>query len=91
MQLLMTIRILMVDDDADLANFSKVLLERQSITCDIAPSGEDGLTMLSNGNYDACLLDFDLPGMNGLQVLSEIHKICACVKWKATFGSNVST
>ena len=37
-------------------------------------SGERGLSAVADARYDAILLDVELPGMDGLQVLSELER-----------------
>lgn len=72
-------RILIVDDDLDiLANLSDILSELgyEIIT---AASGQEALEKLSEldsgegGRLDLCLLDFKMPGMDGVELLEKIH------------------
>ncbi len=73
-------RILIVDDDLDiLANLSDILSELgyEIIT---AASGQEALEKLSeldsseSGRLDLCLLDFKMPGMDGVELLEKIHE-----------------
>lgn len=39
-----------------------------------AGSGEEGLVLVASASLDLVLLDYDIPGMNGVEILSEIRK-----------------
>ena len=71
-------RILIVDDDLDiLANLSDILSE---LGYDIitAASGQQALEKLDEADegqrLDLCLLDFKMPGMDGVELLEKIHE-----------------
>ena len=71
-------RILIVDDDLDiLANLSDILSE---LGYDIitAASGQQALEKLDEVDegqrLDLCLLDFKMPGMDGVELLEKIHE-----------------
>ena len=73
-------RILIVDDDLDiLANLSDILTE---LGYDIitAASGQEALERLGDVDaedvqqLDLCLLDFKMPGMDGVELLEKIHE-----------------
>ncbi len=73
-------RILIVDDDADIvANLSDILTDL-GFRIDTALSGEAALEMVKeccgNGHccYDVCLLDFKMPGMDGVELLQRFQK-----------------
>jgi signal transduction histidine kinase len=67
------IRILYVEDDEGLARLLQKRMDRLGFTVDIAMTGEDALQKLSEaGTYDAILLDYTLPSMNGMDVLKRI-------------------
>lgn len=65
-------RILYVEDDEGLARLLQKRMERLGFSVDIAPTGEAALQILSAQNYDAILLDYTLPAMNGVDVLKRI-------------------
>ena len=62
-------RILYVEDDEALARLLQKRMQRQRFTIDIALSAEDGLKRLNVERYDLVLLDYNLPGMSGLEML----------------------
>lgn len=73
-------RILIVDDDRDiLANLSDILAD-EGYETETAPSGEDAIELVSRAcaeagrsAYDLCLLDFNMPGMDGVELFQRIQ------------------
>jgi len=62
-------RILVVEDEGDLAESLKYNLERQGgYTVTVAATGEAGLTLAREKEFDLILLDVMLPGMDGYEV-----------------------
>lgn len=66
-------RILIVEDDAHIAEGLKLNLSLQGYETDIAPSGTEGLRLWKQGNPDLIVLDIMLPGLDGLSVLRHIR------------------
>lgn len=62
-------RILLVEDDKDLCKALCQVMENAGFTLDVCHDGEDGLALLLEGYYSACVLDRMLPGMDGLTLL----------------------
>jgi CheY-like chemotaxis protein len=73
------IRILVVDDDADILIGTARLLEKAGYTVDRASSGEDALQAAQIHRPDLMLLDHDLPGINGVEVCRRIKRDPALV------------
>ena len=69
----MTMNILIIDDEPDLLERLKSVLTGEHYTVETAGDGRSGLVKIWNDSYDLILLDIMLPGMNGLEVLSEIR------------------
>jgi heavy metal response regulator len=67
-------RILVVEDEAKMADFIKRGLEEEGSAVDVSPDGPDGLHRASMGNYDLILLDITLPGMDGLEVCRKLRE-----------------
>lgn len=67
------IRILHVDDNEDYLDLLGVRLplEDEGITIDKAKSAKTALSLLSKNDYDCVLVDYEMPGMNGLELLNE--------------------
>lgn len=69
-----TIHILHVDDDTDFAELSALFLERQSESFEVVSehSAADGITRLSNENFDCIVSDYQMPGRSGLEFFDKI-------------------
>ncbi|MDR0313150.1 MAG: response regulator [Treponema sp.] len=62
-------RILVVDDDADTLAFIKKITMEFGAVCDTASSGEEALEIVEQGRtYDIYLLDWKLPGIDGIEL-----------------------
>ena len=66
--------ILIIEDEAILAKNVRTYLQRQGYEARVAPSAEAGLTALDEFSPDAVLVDYNLPGMNGLALLAELKR-----------------
>jgi len=67
-------RILLVEDEKDLAAIIKQGFTEQGYVVDVANDGEEGLYMAENFPVDAIVLDIMLPLMDGLEVLKRLRK-----------------
>ena|ERR1700730_6625981 len=65
-----TMKILVVADDKQLAATVKRALEQEGYAVDIALTGTDGRWLATEQEYDAIVLDVMLPGLNG-------YRLCA--------------
>ncbi len=66
-------RILVVEDDRDLARYLEIALTHEGHTVTVARDGEEGLSYGSSGQ-DLILLDVMLPGISGLDVLQGLRR-----------------
>lgn len=66
-------RILVVEDEANIAEYLRRSLCAEGFTVDVATTGDEGLTRALEGCYDAITLDIMLPGMNGYDVCRSIR------------------
>lgn len=64
---------LLVEDDLDLAAAIVDYFELENIQCDHASNGVAGLNLIKSNQYDAIILDLNLPKMNGLQVCEQLR------------------
>lgn len=67
------VKVLLIDDDVELAELMHVVLAKYSIDLDTAHTPEAGLKALESDQYDIALLDIMLPQVNGLQVCRQIR------------------
>lgn len=67
-------RILIVDDEPDIALILKLHLEDAGYRTISAPDGEQALAILAQGGIDLVLLDFRMPRMGGVEVLRRIRE-----------------
>ena len=69
----MTRRVLMVEDDRDIARLVELHLRDLNCGVDLAGSGEEGLRLAADDGYDLVILDLMLPGVDGLEVCRRIR------------------
>jgi CheY-like chemotaxis protein len=68
-------RVLWVDDEIDLLESHRIVLEGKGFKITPVASGEDALVEIEKSTYDLVLLDEMMPGMDGLTTLEEIKRI----------------
>ncbi len=61
-------RILIVEDDVDIANVLSLHLRDERYEVVHSADGNEGLRLLEQGNWDALILDLMLPGVDGLEI-----------------------
>lgn len=66
-------RVLLVEDDADLGEAVRVALKPEGYTVDWVQDGASALHALSHESFEVAILDLGLPGMDGLQVLARLR------------------
>lgn len=67
-------RILVIEDEVQLADAVSEILKRNKYFVDTVYDGADGLDYALTGVYDCILLDVMLPKMNGFEVLSNLRQ-----------------
>ncbi len=67
-------RILIAEDEVELAKGLKFLLEKNKFSVDVAHDGEEALERLRGSEYDVVVLDIMMPKISGLDVLCHIRK-----------------
>lgn len=67
-------RILIADDEDNLRNLYKQILEAENYIVDTAENGEVALPMLLDGGYDLVLLDVRMPKMDGLSTVKNLKQ-----------------
>lgn len=68
------IKILLIEDDIELAQLLEVSLAAEQIDVKLAFTPLDGLTALQNETFDALVLDLSLPQMDGLEICRIVRK-----------------
>jgi len=66
-------RLLLIEDDKDLYDALKKCLHQEGYDCDVCENGADAEYYLTNGGYNAVILDRLLPGKDGLTILREMR------------------
>jgi two-component system OmpR family response regulator len=67
------VRILVIEDDKDVASFIRKGLVQAGCNVDHADNGKDGLFLASTENYDALVVDRMLPGVDGLTLIRTLR------------------
>lgn len=67
-------QVLIVEDDADIREGVRILLESENYHVSEAENGRKGLELL-NDKTDLVILDVMMPGMSGLRTCEEIRKV----------------
>ena len=67
-------RVLVVEDEASIANFVRRGLYETGYAVDVACDGEEGLAYALAADYDVLILDIMLPRMDGLEMLGELRR-----------------
>ena len=68
-------KILIVDDEPDVAKVLAESVRLQGHEPLVAASGEEGLALLNQKRPDAVFLDIVMPGMSGIEVLRRIRQV----------------
>lgn len=72
--------ILIVDDDKELAGIVSLTLQQKGYRITVAGDGETALRQIQARKFDLVVLDIDLPGMNGHNVLKLLKQDPALVR-----------
>ena len=66
-------RLLLAEDEVELAKALGVILRHNNYSVDTVHNGEDALCYLENGDYDGAILDIMMPKLDGLSVLRRVR------------------
>jgi two-component system cell cycle response regulator CtrA len=67
------VRVLLVEDDKETAQSINIMLKSEGLNVYTTERGEDGIDLAKMYDYDIILLDLNLPGMPGYEVLRSLH------------------
>lgn len=68
-------KVLIIEDEADIRKLLRVYLEREGFVVDEATNGQRGLRIFSEKDFDLVILDIMIPELNGWAVCEKIRKI----------------
>ena len=69
-------KVLIIDDEPDLCKVMKLNLESTGeFEVATAVSGEEGLGRVKEEEFDLLITDFQMPGMNGIEVVEKVKKL----------------
>ena len=78
----MTLRVLVVDDEAAVASTLQAYLEDEGMAVRSAGSAEEALELLRTGVvFDVCIMDMRLPGMHGNAAIRRLHRVRPCMQY----------
>jgi signal transduction histidine kinase/DNA-binding response OmpR family regulator len=70
------VRVLAVDDAQDILDYFKDIAQRFGFACDVALGAEEALGLIAkNGAYDIYFIDWQMPGMNGIELSRRIKEM----------------
>jgi len=67
-------KLLIAEDELDLAEALTALFEKNQFTVDAVNDGQDAYDYAMGGDYDAIILDVMMPKMNGIEVLRRLRE-----------------
>jgi len=70
----MSDQVLLVDDDEDLMEIVSERLKNRGMRVDTVGNAEEALLWIARKHYDAIVLDFLMPGMDGFETIQTIRK-----------------
>ncbi len=66
-------RVLLIEDDAQMAELIYEYLLKYDIRCEIAKNGKDAIKGLKEAGYDLIILDLSLPDIDGIELCKDIR------------------
>ncbi len=68
-------RVLIIDDDKAVGNAIRTWLELEGIDVTHLQDGRSGVRAVESGSFDLVIVDLFMPGLNGLETLTVMHRI----------------
>jgi DNA-binding NtrC family response regulator len=67
-------KVMLVDDEKDFIEILSQRLETRGLKVIAVTSGEEALVMTDDQNFDVAVVDFAMPGINGIETLKQIKE-----------------
>ncbi len=67
-------KVLIVEDEQDLLNMMDRYLKKEGFLCELAKNYREGYVKLNNYQYDCAIVDLNLPGGDGLNLVRILHE-----------------
>ena|SRR5690606_15937764 len=65
--------VLVIDDDLSFGELTRRRLERMNLNVDFYPRGEGAMARIVEGQFDLVIVDVNMPGMSGLQLVDMLR------------------
>jgi DNA-binding response OmpR family regulator len=65
-------KVLLIDDNKDIADMVRLCLESQDIECKLIGDGRAGLQSIKENNFDVILLDLAIPEFSGFDIFNTL-------------------
>jgi len=79
-------RVLAVDDESAACRLLSLILAAPAFQCTTASNGEEALIALQREHFDAVISDLHMPGMSGMELLTEVRRCHPHVAFLVTTG-----
>ena len=71
-------KILIIDDDIDIADLESYLLKKEGFDTLICNTGEDALEEINKERFDLILMDIMMPGISGIELCAKVREKVDC-------------
>jgi putative nucleotidyltransferase with HDIG domain len=82
----LTARVLVVDDESAACKLLSLVLAAPTFQCIIASNGEEALVALQREHFDAVISDLRMPGISGMELLTEVRRCHPHMAFLVTTG-----
>jgi putative nucleotidyltransferase with HDIG domain len=82
------LRLLIVDDEEAMRKLMRVVLTSADVELRTAATGYEALSILLTEKFDAVISDLAMPGMTGIQLLSEVRRLYSSTAFLIVSGAN---
>jgi len=84
----MSLRVLVVDDEPGVATTLQAYMEDEGMQVETAVSAEEALQrVVQGGEFDVCIMDLRLPGMDGDAAILELHRVRPALRYLIHTGT----